>query len=89
VVVVRTHLVIGPPTRSSGDFMKQLKRTKRPLVLTVNGKVAAVVQDAGAYQQLLDIAAQGAQCLDSETGGSLRVCRKALSGTSRRAICTS
>jgi prevent-host-death family protein len=44
--------------RSSGDFMKQLKKSKRPLVLTVNGKAAAVVQDAEAYQRLLDIAAR-------------------------------
>jgi prevent-host-death family protein len=44
--------------RSSGDAMKHLKRTRRPLVLTVNGKAAAVVQDAEAYQRLLDIAAQ-------------------------------
>ena len=44
--------------RSSGDFMKQLKKTKRPVVLTVNGKAAAVVQDAEAYQRLLDIAAR-------------------------------
>jgi len=44
--------------RQSGDFMKQLKRTKRPVVLTVKGKAAAVVQDAEAYQRLLDIAAR-------------------------------
>jgi prevent-host-death family protein len=44
--------------RNSGDFMKQLKKTKRPIVLTVNGKAEAVVQDAGSYQQLLDIAAR-------------------------------
>jgi prevent-host-death family protein len=44
--------------RSSGDMMKHLKRTRRPLVLTVNGKAAAVVQDAEAYQRLLDVAAQ-------------------------------
>jgi len=44
--------------RSSGNFMKQLKKTKRPVVLTVNGKAAAVVQDAAAYQRLLDIAAR-------------------------------
>jgi prevent-host-death family protein len=43
--------------RRSGDFMKQLKKTKRPVVLTVKGKAAAVVQDAEAYQRLLDIAA--------------------------------
>ncbi len=44
--------------RQSGDFMKQLKKTKRPVVLTVNGKATAVVQDAKAYQRLLDIAAR-------------------------------
>lgn len=44
--------------RSSGHFIKHLKKSKRPLVLTVNGKAAAVVQDAEAYQHLLDIAAR-------------------------------
>jgi prevent-host-death family protein len=43
--------------RRSGDFLKQLKKTKRPVVLTVKGKAAAVVQDAEAYQHLLDLAA--------------------------------
>jgi PHD/YefM family antitoxin component YafN of YafNO toxin-antitoxin module len=41
----------------SGDFRKQLKKSKRAVVLTVKGKAAAVVQDAEAYQSLLDIAA--------------------------------
>jgi len=50
--------------RSSGEFMKQLRKTKRPVVLTVNGKAAAVVQDAEAYQHLLDIAARA----DAEEG---------------------
>ena len=44
--------------RRSGELMRQLKKSKRPLVLTVKGKAAAVVQDAEAYQRLLDIAAQ-------------------------------
>ncbi len=44
--------------RRSGDFMKQIKKTKRAVVLTVKGKAAAVVQDAEAYQRLLDIAAR-------------------------------
>jgi len=44
--------------RRSGDLMKQLKKTRRPLVLTVRGKAAAVVQDAEAYQRLLDVAAR-------------------------------
>lgn len=43
--------------RRSGDFLKQIKKSKRPVVLTVNGKAAAVVQDAEAYQRLLDLAA--------------------------------
>src|SRR5579863_8377030 len=50
--------------RASGNFMRQLKKTKRPVVLTVNGKAAAVVQDAAAYQRLLDIAARA----DAEEG---------------------
>jgi prevent-host-death family protein len=50
--------------RRSGDFMKQLKKSKRPVVLTVKGKPAAIVQDAEAYQRLLDIAARA----DAEEG---------------------
>jgi prevent-host-death family protein len=41
----------------SAEIMQHLKDTKRPVILTVNGKAAAVVQDAAAYQQLLDLAA--------------------------------
>ncbi len=50
--------------RRSGDFLKQLKTSKRPVVLTVRRKAAAVVQDAEAYQRLLDIAAR----VDAEEG---------------------
>jgi prevent-host-death family protein len=42
----------------SAQFLRRLKKTKRPLVLTVNGKAAAMVQDAEAYQRLLDLAAE-------------------------------
>ncbi|GLR65423.1 hypothetical protein GCM10010909_01010 [Acidocella aquatica] len=42
----------------SAEIMQHLKETKRPVILTVNGKAAAVVQDAEAYQHLLDLAAQ-------------------------------
>jgi len=44
--------------RRSGDFMKHLKKSKRPVILTVKGKAEAIVQDAVAYQRLLDIAAR-------------------------------
>jgi len=42
--------------RKSGAFMKQLKKSKRPLALTVKGKAQAVVQDAASYQRLLNLA---------------------------------
>lgn len=41
----------------SAEFLSHIRETGRPLVLTVNGKAAAVLQDAEAYQRLLDIAA--------------------------------
>jgi prevent-host-death family protein len=44
--------------RKSGQFLKAMKKSKRPVVLTVNGKAAAVVQDAESYQRLLDSAAR-------------------------------
>ncbi len=40
--------------RDSAKFVRQLKRTKEPIVLTINGKAAVVVQDSGSYQELLD-----------------------------------
>ena len=43
--------------RNSAQVMKQLKRSRRPVVLTVKGKAEAVIQDAKSYQRLLDIAA--------------------------------
>ena len=44
--------------RNPAKFLKELKKTKRPMILTVDGKAEAVLQDAEAYQRLLDIAAQ-------------------------------
>ena len=43
---------------NSVKMMKQLKKTGRPIVLTVNGKPEAAVLSADAYQRLLDIAAE-------------------------------
>ena len=40
--------------RNTSDFMNQMKKTHRPVVLTVNGKAELVVQDAESYQQILD-----------------------------------
>src|SRR5439155_2722671 len=41
--------------RDSNKVMRQMKKTKAPVVLTVNGKAAVVVQDAESYQRLLEL----------------------------------
>ena len=40
--------------RNTSNFMSRMKKTRRPVVLTVNGKAELVVQDAESYQQILD-----------------------------------
>jgi prevent-host-death family protein len=40
--------------RNTAGFVKQMKRTRRPVVLTVNGKAELIVQDAKSYQRMLD-----------------------------------
>jgi PHD/YefM family antitoxin component YafN of YafNO toxin-antitoxin module len=40
--------------RNTVDLLDRLRKTGHPLVLTINGKAELVVQDAGAYQALLD-----------------------------------
>lgn len=40
--------------RDTAKLMRQMKKTKAPVVLTVNGKAEFVVQDAEGDQQLLD-----------------------------------
>jgi len=42
--------------RNTPKVMAKLKKSGRPLVLTVNGKAEAVVQDAAAYQKLRKLA---------------------------------
>ena len=41
--------------RNTGEFIKQLKETGKPIVLTINGKAELVVQDAGSYQKILEM----------------------------------
>jgi prevent-host-death family protein len=40
--------------RNTSEFVNEMKRTRRPVVLTVNGKAELVVQDAASYQGMLD-----------------------------------
>jgi PHD/YefM family antitoxin component YafN of YafNO toxin-antitoxin module len=40
--------------RNTQAHLKRLKRTGRPELLTVNGKAEVVVQNASAYQRLIE-----------------------------------
>jgi prevent-host-death family protein len=42
--------------RNTPEFLRRLKETGHPAVLTINGKAELVVQDAASYQRLLDLA---------------------------------
>jgi prevent-host-death family protein len=42
---------------NSVEFIKQLKQTNRPIILTVNGKPEAVLQNPAEYQRLRNLAA--------------------------------
>jgi len=39
--------------RNTTKFLKQMQRTKEPVILTVNGKATLVVQDAESYEELM------------------------------------
>jgi prevent-host-death family protein len=42
--------------RNTPDFLRRLKKTGHPVVLTINGKAELVVQDAASYQKLIELA---------------------------------
>lgn len=75
---------------NSAAFLEQLKKTKRPMILTVNGKAAAVLQDAASYQRLLDIAAQAdmnegiRQGMEDAKEGRVSPAREALAAFRRK-----
>ena len=43
-------------TRNTPEFLRQLKETGHPVVLTINGKAELVVQDTASYQRLVELA---------------------------------
>jgi PHD/YefM family antitoxin component YafN of YafNO toxin-antitoxin module len=42
--------------RNSAEFLRQLKESGHPVVLTINGKAELVVQDSASYQKLIELA---------------------------------
>jgi len=55
--------------RQTAQYLEQLRETGQPVVLTVNGKAQVVVQDAAAYQQLVE---QAAKAERAETVAAIR-----------------
>src|SRR5215213_11225888 len=41
--------------RNTTEYVKKIKKSGNPLVLTVNGKADLVVQDAESYQRMLEL----------------------------------
>ncbi len=52
--VVRDIQSLSIFKRDASKIIKQIKATKEPVVLTVNGVAEVVVQDAASYQELID-----------------------------------
>lgn len=42
-------------SRKSAEYIKRLKETGRPAILTVNGKAEVVIQDAKAYEEMISL----------------------------------
>jgi PHD/YefM family antitoxin component YafN of YafNO toxin-antitoxin module len=42
--------------RNTPEFLRQLRESGHPVVLTINGKAELVVQDSASYQKLLELA---------------------------------
>ena len=42
-------------SRRPAEYIKRLKETKKPEILTVNGKAQVVVQDAQAYEEMTEL----------------------------------
>jgi PHD/YefM family antitoxin component YafN of YafNO toxin-antitoxin module len=62
--------------RHTKAHLKRLKATRRPTVLTVNGKAELVVQDAAAFEEMLDAIRgiqRGLESVKEGTGKPFRV----------------
>ena len=79
--------------RRTAHFLQQLHETGAPMVFTVNGKAEVVVQDAAAYQRLVEQSAQvdrdeavAAICegLADADAGRVKPARKALKALAKK-----
>ena len=52
--IIRDIQSLSDFKQNASKFVKQVRETGKPLILTVNGKAAVVVQDAESYQAMAD-----------------------------------
>lgn len=52
--IVRDIQSLSDFKRDASKLVKRMRKTGEPMVLTVNGRPAVVVQDAESYQELVD-----------------------------------
>jgi hypothetical protein len=64
--------------RNTKAHLKRLKTTGRPQVLTVNGKAELIVQNAAAYEDMIDAIRGIQRGLDSMAAGQGEPARKVL-----------
>ena len=64
--------------RNTKAHLKRLKATRRPAVLTVNGKAELIVQDAAAFEEMLDAIRGIQRGLDAMKEGTGKPFRQAL-----------
>ncbi|WP_397570348.1 type II toxin-antitoxin system Phd/YefM family antitoxin [Schlesneria sp. T3-172] len=79
--------------RQTSSYLQQLRASGTPIVLTVNGKAEVVVQDAAAYQRLVEQAAKAEreetvaairEGLADAEAGRVKPARKALKALARK-----
>lgn len=73
--LVRDIMSLSTFKRDSNKVVRQMKKTKEPVVLTINGKAAIVVHDAESYQELLEL---------KERADTVGVLRQRLASLGRR-----
>jgi hypothetical protein len=64
--------------RNTKAHLKRLKTTGRPAVLTVNGRAELIVQDAAAFEDMLDAIRGTQRGLDEMKAGTGKPFRQAL-----------
>ncbi len=76
--------------RHTAEFLDRLRASGRPQVLTINGRAELVVQDAKAYQELMDIVERASALegirrgLDDMAAGRTQPAKVALADVRRR-----